>query len=190
MKPLAVINVDKTKVKKITIIITCIVILILTFIFFAFYDSKYSIFEESKANNIADYIILTLYSLVLLFFIITGLYISIKKNRFNAKDFLKEIVMTTFCFALFHFIFLRASISGIILYVNENVGEQKEININGKITSKLYIKGKGARREITIFTESDTKYEFDLDYTEIEKYQETIDFNQNLKIGYLGLVYL
>jgi hypothetical protein len=172
------------------IIIVCsIAILILTIIYFAFYDSKYAFFEEIKADRIADYIILVLYSLTLLFFIVTGIYISVKKNRFNPKEFLKEIIITTIWFALFHLIFLRAVLSGVILCLNDNIGEQKEININGKIISKLYIAGRGSTRELTILTQSKIEYLFDTAYDEIQKYEVNNEFNQKMKIGYFGLVY-
>jgi hypothetical protein len=173
-------------VKKLIIVISFI---ILTALFFGLYDLKYDYFEESKADRIADYIVLTIYILILLFFIVTGLYISIKKNNFKPIEFLKEIGLTTFLMLICHFAFIRGVLSGTILFLNSNIGIQNEIIIDGRVTKKKQISGKGATNELTILTNSNNIFLFDLVHSEISKYEIDTVFKKTMKVGCFGLVY-
>lgn len=172
--------------KKIIVIISFI---ILTALFFGLYDLKYEYFEESKSDIIADYIVSTIYILILIFFIVTGVYISIKKNNFRPVEFLKEIGLTTFLMAIFHFVFIRNVLSGMILFLNSNIGTQNRIIIDGRVTAKLQTSGKGATNELTVLANSDVIYLFDVEHSEMSQYEINSVFNKTMKVGYFGLVY-
>jgi hypothetical protein len=170
-------------------LIAIISFIALTSLFFCLYDLKYEYFEKSKAGRIADYIALTIYSLIILFFIVTGLHISIKKNNFRPGEFLKEIGLTTFCAVFFHFIFIRSVLSGIILFLNSNIAPQKQITIDGRVISKLQTSGKGATNELTVLANSGTIYLFDLAHSEMSQYEIDSAFNKTMKMGCFGIVY-
>ncbi len=154
-----------------------------------FYDSKFEYFEEAKADRFADYIVLTIYILLLLFFIVTGVHISLKKNNFIPAEFLKEIGVTTVTTALVHFLFIRSILSGMILFLNSNLGTQNQVTIDGRITSKFQISGKGATNELKVLTASDDLYFFDVDRSEMSRYEIDSAFHKTMTIGCFGIIY-
>ena len=164
--------------------------IIVTSLFFGLYDLKYEYFEENKAERLVDYIGLIAYILILLFFIVTGIYISVKKNNFKPLEFLKEVGLTIFLITWFHVGFTTPVLSGVILFLNSNIGKQNEIMIEGQVTHKWINSFKCySTRELTVLTDSDITYVFDVDRLEIKKYDIDSIFNKTMKVGCFGLVY-
>lgn len=168
-----------------------IIFLILLGLFFGLYQFFLLYFEEQKADKIADYIILPILTILSLFIIISE-YVSTKKRwRFSFKDFIKFVGSTILGVAVAYILFIRPVISGFILFINTNIGQQNEIDFQGLIIDKReFNSSKSGEHWLTIKDYNTNKiYKFETFGFESKKYNINDRFEKKMKKGCLGLLY-
>ena len=177
------------KKRKIIPILTAIAIIGIP-LFLAFYGAVFfALYPEIAAKHLANFLVLPLLTLGLLFW-------SITKNRIykkqETKKFWKSLKNALFEAAIIIFIFfyiVRPVIAGAILFINSNVGHQQDVVLKGKIIAKKqYHSSYSYDHKLTIRTDSTTLI-FDTDIKTIVHYRKGDSINMTMKRGCLGLLY-
>ena len=173
-------------------ILLTIALLIIGGFFFGFYRLRFLYYEESGTDKIANYFSFPFLILLGLFILISE-YISTKKRwRFSAARFIKQIAATIIGIVIVHLFIARPVISGLTLFINANIGNQKESYLQGIIIDKHeFSSSKGANFYLIISDiESNNTYKFGTFGTETSKYKINDRFEKKMYKGSLRLMYI
>lgn len=172
----------------VTAIVIAIGIVLLLFVT-ALYPSNFDYREQNKAETYGNNIMLPPLGLFLLFMIAHGLITSIKRKELQAIPFIKEIGQLLLVLLL-PFALLKPVLTGVLLFVNANIGNREIVTVEGPVVGKLVRTGKGTYSELYV-QDRDNHIRELRTFPQYEKEYKVGDtFRMHMTRGSLGLLFI
>ena len=152
-----------------------------------FYPSQFNFYEDLKAKQISDFIVIPLFGILILY----DIYRNIKNGEKNWKKYILDFLKGIGIFSVFYFFIMRRFLSCLIIFVNCIFGEIETVKISGIITEKTDIKGSGkfiGIYELTI-NQNGKEFVFGSNHFTVQKYNVGEEFNAEMKKGILTIIY-
>ncbi|MDP5101824.1 MAG: hypothetical protein NWQ09_10890 [Nonlabens sp.] len=167
--------------------ISIMILIIILIIYIIFYPLQFEFYEDLKAKRIAEFIVIPIFSLSILY----DLFRNLKKGEKNWRKYSINLVKGLGVFAVIYFLILRSFFSGGILFINTVFGVKEIVKVSGIITEKTNVKGGGrfiGKYEL-IVDQNGNEFVFDSNRKSIENYEVNGHFEMEMKKGILNLIY-
>ena len=167
--------------------ISILILIIILIIYIIFYPLQFEFYENLKAKRIADFIVIPICCLLIIY----DLFRNIKKGEKNWRKYSIDLVKGLGVFAVIYFLLLRSFFSGGIIFINTIFGAKEHVKVSGIVTGKKNFKG-GAKfvgKYELIVDQNGNEFVFDSNSKSIENYEVNGHFEMEMKKGILNLIY-
>ncbi|WP_281846815.1 hypothetical protein [Olleya namhaensis] len=163
------------------------IVITILIIYIIFYPLRFEFYEDIKAKQIADYIVIPIF-IILVFY---DLFRNIKKGETNWKKYIIDCFKGTALCSVFYFLLLRRFLSYVLIIINSIFGEVETVTVSGIIIEKVDIKGSG--KAISdykiIIKQKETDVIFDTRLDILNNYTIGQHVTIEMKKGILNLIY-
>ena len=168
-------------------LISGLILIIILIIYIIFYPLQFEFYENLKAKKIADFIVIPIFFLLIIY----DLFWNIKKREKDWRKYSLDLIKGLGIFGILYFLILRSFFSSGIIFINSIFGEKEIVKVSGIITEKTDLKGSGkfiGKYEL-IVDQNGNKFVFDSNHKSIENYKVNGHFEMEMKKGILNLIY-
>ncbi len=147
-----------------------VILIVLSWLFFTFYDGEFMFKEEGQLDTIT-------------YFIFIPLLVVVAIGALAAKSFKALISAIIVCCLLVY-----PPLEGIIMFMNVKIGEQIEETVDGIVIGKDRSGNKVITIHYKVKTTEGREYTFETTWKE-KKYEVNDQFNYIMKKGFFGILY-